>query len=115
MNPIVHTETVCTGRQTSGSPASCFSMIPHCPLRLGGCGQAKMGERREQAGEDQTLRYNTDKKVFGLPRWLSGKESICQRRRLRDTGSIPGSGSPGVGNGKTLQYSSLENPKNRGA
>ena len=25
-----------------------------------------MGERREQAGEDQTLKYNTDK-VFGLP------------------------------------------------
>ena len=25
-----------------------------------------MGERREQAGEDQTLKYNTDK-VLGLP------------------------------------------------
>ena len=36
-----------------------------------------------------------------------------------DTGnmdSIPGSGrSPGVGNGKPLQYSRLENPKDRGA
>ena len=34
----------------------------------------------------------------------------------RDTGSIPGSGrSPGGGNGNPLQYSSLENPMDRGA
>ena len=33
----------------------------------------------------------------------------------RDTGSIPGLGrSPGVGNGKPLQYSCLENSKDRG-
>ena len=32
-----------------------------------------------------------------------------------DMGSIPGSGrSPGEGNGKPLQYSSLENPMDRG-
>ena len=32
-----------------------------------------------------------------------------------DTGSIPGSGiSPGGGNGNPLQYSCLENPKDRG-
>ena len=35
---------------------------------------------------------------------------------IRDTGSIPGSGgSPGRGPGKTLQYSCLENPLDRGA
>ena len=34
----------------------------------------------------------------------------------RDWGSIPGSGrSPGVGNGKLLQYSCLENSMDRGA
>ena len=34
----------------------------------------------------------------------------------RDKGSIPGVGrSPGVGNGNPLQYSCLENPKDRGA
>ena len=34
----------------------------------------------------------------------------------RDLGSIPGSGrSPGEGDGNPLQYSCLENPKNRGA
>ena len=33
-----------------------------------------------------------------------------------DTGSIPGSGRfPGEGNGNPLQYSSLENPMDRGA
>ena len=35
---------------------------------------------------------------------------------VRDVGLIPGSGrSPGVGNGNPLQYSCLENPKDRGA
>ena len=35
---------------------------------------------------------------------------------LKDAGSIPGSGrSPGVGNGKPLQYPCLENPTDRGA
>ena len=35
---------------------------------------------------------------------------------VRDTGSIPGSRrSLGGGNGNPLQYSSLENPMNRGA
>ena len=34
----------------------------------------------------------------------------------REAGSIPGLGrSPGVGNGNPLQYSCLENPKDRGA
>ena len=34
----------------------------------------------------------------------------------RDAGLVPGSGrSPGVGNGKPLQYSCLENSKDRGA
>ena len=35
---------------------------------------------------------------------------------LRDTGSVPGSGRfPGGGNGNPLQYSSWENPVERGA
>ena len=34
---------------------------------------------------------------------------------VRDTGSIPGSGrSPGKEHGNALQYSCLENPKDRG-
>ena len=40
-------------------------------------------------------------------------ESACS---VGDQGSIPGSGrSPGAGNGNPLQYSCLENPKDRGA
>ena len=42
-----------------------------------------------------------------------GKESACN---AGGPVSIPGSGrSPGVGNGYPLQYSCLENPKDRGA
>ena len=51
--------------------------------------------------------------------WLSfpcssvGKESA---HSAGDPGSIPGLGrSPGEGNGTPLQYSCLENPKDRGA
>ena len=41
------------------------------------------------------------------------KESTCN---AGDSGLIPGSGrSPGEGNGNPLQYSCLENPRDRGA
>ena len=37
-------------------------------------------------------------------------------RDIRDVGSVPGLGrSPGEGNGKSLQYSCLENLRDRGA
>ena len=46
------------------------------------------------------------------PRSSVGKESMMQG----DPGLIPGSErSPGEGNGNPLQYSCLENPKDRGA
>ena len=49
---------------------------------------------------------------FGLPWWLSSKESACN---VGDPGSIPGSGrSPGVGNSNPLQYACLENSMDRG-
>ena len=45
--------------------------------------------------------------------WLSGNESACN---AGDFGSVPGSGrSPGGGHGNLLQYSCLENPRDRGA
>ena len=48
----------------------------------------------------------------GLPWWISDKESSCS---AGDVGVIPGSGrSPREGNGNLLQYSCLENPKDRG-
>ena len=48
------------------------------------------------------------KGFYRLPRWLSGKEYVCQEE---DIGLIPGSGrSPGEENGKLLQYSSWKIP-----
>ena len=50
---------------------------------------------------------------LGFPGGSDDKESVCN---VGDLGSIPGSGrSPGEGNGSPLQYSSLENPMDRGA
>ena len=54
--------------------------------------------------------------LFGLPQWLSGKESICKAGDTGDLGYIPGSGrSPGGKHGNSLQYSCLENPMDREA
>ena len=51
--------------------------------------------------------------MYGLPRWLSGKESAYQ---AGDACSISGSGRfPGEGNGNPLQYSCLKNSVDRGA
>ena len=50
---------------------------------------------------------------IGFPGTLDGKESACS---AGDMGLIPGSGrSPGGGYGNPLQYSRLENFKDRGA
>ena len=44
------------------------------------------------------------------------KNPIANAGDLRDVDSIPGSGRcPGEGNGNPLQYSCLENPRDRGA
>ena len=44
------------------------------------------------------------------------KNLPANARDIRDMGSIPGLGrSTGEGNGNPLQYSSLENPMDRGA
>ena len=54
--------------------------------------------------------------IFGLPWWLSDKESVCNAGVAGDAGSIPGLGrSRGGRHGNPLQYSCLENPKDRGA
>ena len=50
---------------------------------------------------------------WGFPPSSVGKESACN---AGDPGSITGSGrSPGQGNGNPLQYSCLENPKDKEA
>ena len=67
--------------------------------------------------ENWGLEDLSDSKVTeGVPGGASDKEPACQCRRLREAGSIPGSGrSPGGGHGNLLQYSCLENPLDRGA
>ena len=50
---------------------------------------------------------------MGFPGGSDGKESACN---AGDPGSIPGEGRfPGEGNGNLLQYSRLENSRDRGA
>ena len=52
----------------------------------------------------------------GFPGGASGKEPACQFRRCKHTGSIPELvRTPGEGYSNPLQYSCLENPKDRGA
>ena len=51
----------------------------------------------------------TPSNILGLLWCIDGKESACN---AKDLGSIPGMGrSPERGNGNTLQYSCLENPR----
>ena len=54
--------------------------------------------------------------LFGLPRWLNGKEPACQCRRFKRQVFDPGLGRfSREGNGNPLQYSCLGNPMDRGA
>ena len=56
---------------------------------------------------------HTHKHIYGLSGGSVDKKSTCD---AGDEGSILGSGrSPGVGHGKALQYSCLENSMDRGA
>ena len=51
---------------------------------------------------------------LGFPGGASHKESTSKSGDIEDIGLIPRSGrSPGGGHGKPLQYSYLENPKDR--
>ena len=53
---------------------------------------------------------------MGFPGGADGKEPVCQAGDRRDAGLIPGSGrSSGEGNGCPLQYSCLENSRDRRA
>ena len=51
-----------------------------------------------------------------LPSGASGEEPTCHAGGAGGAGLIPGLGrSPGGGHGNLLQYSCLENPRDRGA
>ena len=51
-------------------------------------------------------------RINSFPGGSDGKESACNAGY---PGSIPGGKSPGEGNGNPLQYSCLDNSKDRGA
>ena len=54
--------------------------------------------------------------MLGILQGLSTKESSCKTGDAAVVGSIPESGrSPGDGHGSPLQYSCLENSRDRGA
>ena len=53
---------------------------------------------------------------MGLPQWFNSKEFTYSAGDTGDLASIPGLGRcPGGGHGNQLQYSCLENAKDRGA
>ena len=53
--------------------------------------------------------------MYGLPLWLSSKESAGNAGDTENMGLTPELGRvPGGGNGIPLQYSCLENPMDRG-
>ena len=64
------------------------------------------------------MRLDQKNVIYGIFQGLPGgavvKNPAADQGDTGDEGSIPGSGrSPGVGNGKPLQYSCLGNPMNR--
>ena len=63
----------------------------------------------------EQLHFKSFRSSLGFPHGSISKESACN---VGDLGLIPRSGwerSPGEGNGDSLQYSCLENPRDRGA
>ena len=59
-----------------------------------------------------SLDVNIRKKKEGFPGGSDSKESACN---VGDPGLIPGWGRSPEGNGNSLQYSCLGNPRDRGA
>ena len=53
--------------------------------------------------------------IYGLPQWLSSKESACNAEAAGDIGLIPESGRFPGGHSNPLQYSCWENSMDKGA
>ena len=67
-------------------------------------------------GEERGFLVSLLRRALIFPGGLVVKSLPASARDTGDVGLIPGSGrSPGEGNGNLLQYSCLENPKDRGA
>ena len=81
--------------------------------------QERQKSKSRRKGMSRQIHLQKNPRPYGLPRVCQGpggsdgKNSACS---AGDVSLIPGSGrAPGEGNGNPLQYSCLENPKDRGA
>ena len=71
-------------------------------------------EGKHRVSHNQDFQWHIG--AWGLPRWLSSKESFCKAGDKGDKGLIPGSGrSPGRELDNPFQYSCWDNPMDRGA
>ena len=91
--------------------------LPHNPLGLLGESNEQTLRKAPRPAHSSTGCIHSSntysRYAYGLPRWLSGKESAHNEGEL---GFIPGLGrSPGEEDGNPLQYSCLKNPMDRGA
>ena len=69
-----------------------------------------------QSMGSQRIRHDSVTNTWDSQLALMVKNPPAKAGDMRDTGSISGSGrSPGGGHGNPLQYSCLENPRDRGA
>ena len=76
--------------------------------------KASASEQSQASLESPQINSLRERK--GFPGGTSGKEPACQCRRCKRLSLIPGLGrSPRGGHGSPLQYSCLENPRDRGA
>ena len=102
------------GPRASSTVQEALGELPPLPVNL------LMQEAMSSEGKRTTAKLmerfadikNHVERHLGFPGGSDGKDSACN---VRDSGSIPGLvGSPGEGNGNTLQYSCLENSMDRG-
>ena len=90
-----------------------FLRLPQYPSSPGHHRSGGSLLRVTDAGRGQMGYWWVLRETWGLPQWLSGKQSTCN---AGEAGVIPGLGrSPGGGYGSPLQYSCLDNPTDREA
>ena len=101
---------ICKFYKITTSCENCFGLLSKYLLQMieSVTGFSSGSDKSFEFSKSQTQTFLC-KHFFGLPCWLSGKESACSSRSTGNTGSIPGSGrSPEGEHGNPLQYSCLE-------
>ena len=73
-----------------------------------------MRKRENRQKDKEKTNKRQPHSQLDFPGGTNGKEPACNAGGVREAGSIPGLGrAPGEGNGNPLQYSCLENPRQR--